>query len=115
MPPVLVLEDRWTLSATLRNLCAFLEIQVEQLDSDEPLLPFLQRCRPMAVTAPIEAAGQDGAHVLMTVARYDRGLPVLLLNDGGAALAGVPPTRSSTCGGCHACYGPPAADTGWPR
>ncbi len=36
MPLVLVLEDRWTLSATLRTLCAFLEIQVEQRDSDEP-------------------------------------------------------------------------------
>ncbi len=38
----------------------------------------------------MEAAGQDDAHVLMTVAQYDRGLPVLLLNDGGAALAGGP-------------------------
>ena len=89
MPLVLVVEDGCTLSEALRSLCAFLEIQVERLDSDEPLLPFLQRGRPMAVVAPMEAEGQDGAHVLMTVAQYDRSLPMLLLSEGDAALAGA--------------------------
>lgn len=89
MPMVLVMEDGSTFAEAVRSLCAFLEIQVERLDSDEPLLPFLQRCRPMAVIAPMEAEGQDGAHVLMTVAQYDRSLPVLLLSDGDPALAGA--------------------------
>jgi hypothetical protein len=89
VPLVLVLEDGWTLSEAIRGVCAFLEIHVERLDSDEPLLPFLQRCRPMAIIAPMEAEGQDGAHVLMTVAQYDRSLPVLLLSDGDPALAGA--------------------------
>lgn len=89
VPLVLVLEDGCALSEALRGVCAFLEIQVERLDSDEPLLPFLQRCRPMAVIAPMEAEGQDGAHVLMTVADFDRSLPVLLLSDGDPALAGA--------------------------
>lgn len=89
VPLVLVLEDGWALSEALRSLCAFLEIRVERLNSDEPLLPFLQRCRPMAVIAPMEAEGQDGAHVLMTVAQYDCSLPVLLLSDGDPALAGA--------------------------
>lgn len=86
---VLVLEDGEKLSGALRALCAFLDIAVERLDSDEPLLPFLQRCRPMAVVAPMDAEGQDGANVLMTVAEYDRSLPVLLLSDGDPTLAGA--------------------------
>lgn len=88
-PLVLILEDGWALSEALRGLCRFLEIQVERLASDEPLLPFLQQCRPMAVIARMDAEGQDGAHVLMTVAEYDRSLPVLLLTDGDPALAGA--------------------------
>ena len=89
MPLVLVLEDGCMLSEALRGLCAFLEIGIERLDSDEPLLPFLQRCRPMAVITAMEAEGQDGACVLITVANYDRSLPVLVLSDGDPALAGA--------------------------
>jgi hypothetical protein len=89
MPLILVLEDGQALSDALRDLCAFLQIQIERLDSDEPLIPFLQRCKPMAVIAPMETEGQDGAHVLMTVANYDRSLPVLLLSDDDPALAGA--------------------------
>lgn len=88
-PVVLVLEDEQALSNSLRDLCDFLEIRMERLASDEPLTPFLKRCRPMAVIAPMEAEGQDGAHVLMTVAEYDRSLPVLLLTDGDPRLAGA--------------------------
>lgn len=79
-PVVLILDDDGQLTDGLRHLCGFLEVRIERLNSDEPLMPFLKQHRPMAVVTPMDAAGQDGAHVLMTVARYDRGLPVLLLN-----------------------------------
>jgi hypothetical protein len=86
---MLVLDDDGILYEALCGLCGFFDVRVERIDSNEPLLPFLKRCRPMAVVAPLDSEGQDGAHVLMTVARYDRSLPVLLLGDGDAALAGA--------------------------
>ncbi len=89
VPLVLVLEDGQSLSDGLRELCNFLEVSVERIDSTEDLLPFLQRCQPMAVVATMDAAGQDGANVLMTVARHDPTLPVLLMTDGDPALVGA--------------------------
>jgi len=89
MPLVLVLEDRRERSATMRALCGFLNIAVDRIDCDEDLLPFLQRCRPMAVVAAMDAEGQDGGNVLKTVAQHDPTLPVLLMTDGDPALAGA--------------------------
>jgi hypothetical protein len=43
----------------------------------------------MAVLAAIEAAGQDGCHVMKTVADHDRSLPILLLTGGDPVLAGA--------------------------
>lgn len=88
-PLVLVVEDGQALSNAMRNLCGFLDVGIERLDSDEPLDPFLRRYQPMAVIAPMEAQGQDGANVLMAVAGHDATLPVLLLTGGDPALAGA--------------------------
>ena len=87
-PVVLILDDEGQLTDWVRHFCAFLEVRVERLNSDEPLMPFLKQHRAMAVVTPMEAPGQDGAHVLMTVAQYDRDLPVLLLHED-ARLAGA--------------------------
>jgi CheY-like chemotaxis protein len=89
VPLVLVVEDGEAMSAPLREICEFLNVAVERVDSDEDLLPFLRRCRPMAVVAAMEADGQDGANALMAVARHDPSLPVLLLTDGDPVLAGA--------------------------
>jgi hypothetical protein len=89
MPTVLVLEDGRCLSDGLRELCGFLDVVVERIDSTEELLPFLRCGRPMAVVAAMAAVGQDGANVLMTVARHDPTLPVLMITDGHPALAGA--------------------------
>lgn len=89
MPLVLVLEDRQEMSDALRALCGFLNVAMDRIDCDEDLLPFLQRCRPMAVVAAMDAEGQDGGNVLMAVARHDRSLPVLLMTDGDPVLAGA--------------------------
>ena len=43
----------------------------------------------MAVVAAMDAARQDGGNVLMTVARHDPSLPVLLMTDGDPRLAGA--------------------------
>jgi hypothetical protein len=87
MPLVLVLEDGQEISAEMQEICDFLEISVDRVNSYEELLPFLQRCRPMAVVAAMDAIGQDGGNVLMTVACHDPSLPVLLMTD--PALAGA--------------------------
>ena len=86
---VLALEDQPTLSAAMHEICDFLEIAIERIDSHEDLLPYLQRCQPMAVVAEMDAEGQDGCHVLMTVARHDRSLPVLLMTGRDASTAGA--------------------------
>jgi CheY-like chemotaxis protein len=89
MPLVLVLEDGQSLSDSLRELCGFLAVSVERIDSTENLLPFLRSGRPMAVVAAMAAEGQDGANVLKTVALHDASLPVLMMTDGNPALAGA--------------------------
>jgi hypothetical protein len=86
---VLALEDGWAMSDAMRQICDFLEISVERIDSNENLLPFLQRRRPMAVIATIDAEGQDGCNVLMTVAQHDPSLPVLLMTGIDPAAAGA--------------------------
>ncbi len=86
---VLALEDGWAMSDAMRQICDFLEVSVERIDSNEDILPFLQRSRPMAVIATMDAEGQDGCNVLMTVARHDPSLPVLLMLGPDPAVAGA--------------------------
>jgi len=89
MPLVLVLEDGHAMSEATREMCDFLDIAVERIDSESDLQPFLRRCQPMAVVAAMDAAGQDGGNVLKTVAQYDPTLPVLLVMDDDPTLAGA--------------------------
>ncbi len=86
---VMVLEDGRAMSDALRPVCAFLNVAVDRVDCTDDLLPSLQRCRPMAVVAAMDTAGQDGGHVLKTVARHDPSLPVLLMTDGDPRLEGA--------------------------
>jgi CheY-like chemotaxis protein len=89
MPLILVLEDGQAMSEAMREMCEFLDVTVNRIDSHEDLLPFLQGRRPMAVVAAMDALGQDGGNVLMTVARHDPSLPVLLVTNDDPALAGA--------------------------
>jgi hypothetical protein len=86
---VLALEDGWAMSDAMRQICDFLKISVERINSNEDLLPFLQLCRPMAVIATMDAEGQDGCNVLMTVAQHDPSLPVLLMTGADPVAAGA--------------------------
>jgi hypothetical protein len=89
MALVLALEDGREMSDAMREICDFLEISVERIDSNEELLPMLQRCQPMAMVAAMDAEGQDGCNVLMTVAQHDPNLPVLLITGADQAAAGA--------------------------
>ncbi|MBN8875597.1 MAG: hypothetical protein J0H67_22405 [Rhodospirillales bacterium] len=79
-PVLIVVESGETLTAALEELCAFLGIGVLQVrDPAPPLTRLLVRHQPIAVVAELEGEAQDGCHVLMTVARFDPTLPVLMV------------------------------------
>jgi hypothetical protein len=86
---VVVVEDGVSLSESFRMICECLGITVERIASQDDLGPVLRNRRPMAVVAAMDAMGQDGCHVLMTVAAHDRGLPVLLMTGPDPALLGA--------------------------
>lgn len=86
---VLVIEDRSDLSDAFRSVCDCLNVAVERMPSSDDLASILRHRRPMAVVAEMDAAGQDGCHVLMTVAAYDRDLPVLLITSDDPSLLGA--------------------------
>lgn len=88
-PTVLVIEDASKLGDALDGICECLGIAVERISSYDDLAVTLRRCRPMAVVAEMDAAGQDGCHVLITVAAFDQRLPVLIITGGDPTLLGA--------------------------
>ena len=86
---ILVIEDDFGLSNAFRNICECLNVAVERMPTQDDLGSMLRQRRPMAVVAEMDAAGQDGCHVLMTVATHDRDLPVLLIVGDEPALLGA--------------------------
>jgi hypothetical protein len=86
---VLVIEDGSDLSDAFRSVCECLNVAVERMPTEDDLGSMLRQRRPMAVVAEMDAAGQDGCHVLMTVAAHDRDLPVLLISGDDPALLGA--------------------------
>ena len=86
---VLVLEDDFGLSSALRDVCDCLNVAVERMPTEDDLGSALHRHRPMAVVAEMDAVGQDGCHVLKTVAALDRDLPVLLIVGEDPVLLGA--------------------------
>jgi Flagellar regulatory protein FleQ len=88
-PIVLVVEDDEEYSTALRAVCDCLDIVVERMPSHDDLGFLLTKRRPMAVVAAMDGVGQDGCHVLMTVAGYDPDLPVLLITNDDPAFLGA--------------------------
>ncbi len=86
---VVVVEDEPLWSLAILELCAFLDVRLTCISSEEDLAPVLRDRRPMAVLANIDGAGQDGCHVIKLVAAHDPDLPVMMLTGGDAALAGA--------------------------
>jgi ActR/RegA family two-component response regulator len=88
-PLLLIVEDGEETAAAIQPICDFLDIAVERLPSEHDLAGALRDYRPMGVVAHLDCQGQDGCHVMMTVAQHDRSLPVLLLTGEDSALAGA--------------------------
>ena len=86
---ILVIEDQSELSNAFRGICDCLNIVVERMPSSDDLASALRHRRPMAVVAEMDAAGQDGCHVLMTVAAHEPDLPVLLITGSDSTLLGA--------------------------
>jgi CheY-like chemotaxis protein len=86
---IVVVEDGTRLSEAIRMICECLGVAVERLSSRDNLSARLHDCRPMAVIAEMDAAGQDGCHVMMTIAAHDRSLPVLLITGPDPTLLGA--------------------------
>lgn len=88
-PLLLIVDDGDGITSTLQPICDFLDIAVERLPSEQDLASALRDYRPMGIVAHLDCHGQDGCHVMMTVAHHDRSLPILLLTGDDPALAGA--------------------------
>jgi hypothetical protein len=86
---VLVVDDDYAISSAFRSVCECLNVAVERMPTHDDLSSVLRQRSPMAVVAEMDAAGQDGCHVLMTVAAYDPDLPVLLITGDDPTLLGA--------------------------
>jgi hypothetical protein len=86
---VLVIEDNVDLSVAFRSVCECLDVAVERISTHDDLAMALRQYRPMAVVSEMDAAGQDGGHVLITVAAHDRDLPVLLITGDPVLLGAI--------------------------
>jgi hypothetical protein len=86
---LLVVEDDESTSAALQPICEFLDVAIERIPSEVDLGDVLREFRPMGVIAGLDCRSQDGCHVMITVADYDRTLPILLLVGRESWLAGA--------------------------
>jgi len=95
---VIIVSDDPSAGDTIDMICDFFGLAVELVPTDFDLWPFLQEFRPMAVIAHADGSGQDGFHVMRTVAEYDCAIPVMLLCGGDPVLAGAAEAVQEVCG-----------------
>jgi hypothetical protein len=88
-PLLLVMEDELQLLTALQCICDHLEIAVEHVPSEHDLGRLLKESNPVGVAAAFDCRGQDGCHVMMTVARHDRSLPMMLITGADPGLLGA--------------------------
>ena len=89
-PVIVVVQDDDERLGVLDSICECLGIAVERMSSNEDLAAKLRLHCPMAVVAEMDAEGQDGCHVLITIAKYDRTLPALIItNDDPVSLGAL--------------------------
>jgi CheY-like chemotaxis protein len=86
---VLIIDDGGLLFDAFHNICECLGVSVQRMPSRDDLGAALRTRRPMAVVAEVDAAGQDGCHILMAIAQHDIELPVLLLTGEDPAMLGA--------------------------
>jgi hypothetical protein len=85
-PLLVVVEDEPHLSEAFRSICECLNVAVDRVPLLDDLNVVLHARRPMAVATDLDTQNQDSRHVLMTIAAYDRRLPVLLIANGNPNL-----------------------------
>jgi DNA-binding NtrC family response regulator len=88
-PLLLVVEDDDATTAALQPICEFLDVAIERIPSQLDLANILREFRPMGVITELDCQGQDGCHVMITIADFDRTLPILLLTGDEPSLAGA--------------------------
>jgi hypothetical protein len=88
-PVVAVVEDGVAIAQELWRICEFLDIAVVRVPSYADLSGVLRAKDPMAVVCELDGSGQDGCHIMMTVASHDTTLPVMILTGDDPALAGA--------------------------
>jgi hypothetical protein len=86
---VAVVEDGIRISQELWAICEFLDIAVVHVPGRFDLNTVLRGQNPMAVVCELDGAGQDGCHVMKTVASHDRSLPILLVTGNDPFLTGA--------------------------
>jgi CheY-like chemotaxis protein len=86
---VLVVEDRPRLSRTVSYICEFLSLPMERVGSGTDLSALLEQKQPMAVVCELDGGGQDGCHVMKTVAMHDPALPIMLITGTDQMLIGA--------------------------
>ena len=88
-PLLLVVEDGVQLLTAVQCICDHLEIAVEHVPSEHDLGRLLKESNPIGVVAAFDCRGQDGCHVMITVARYDRSLPMMLVTGDDPKVLGA--------------------------
>ncbi len=86
---VAVVSDDPMTVENLAPVCEFLDVKMEVVSAGTDLSRVLREHRPMAVISDVEGEDQDGFHVMMLIARYNRDLPIMLLTGGDAVLMGA--------------------------
>jgi ActR/RegA family two-component response regulator len=88
-PSLLLLDDDPVVARQFEPICQFLDVSLEYVSPDANLNQKLRELNPMGVVAALDAAEQDGFHVMKLVAAYDPTLPMLVLTDDDPNLAGA--------------------------
>jgi hypothetical protein len=86
---VAVVEDGISMSRQIWEICEFLDIAVVRVPGHCDLGAVLRGRTPMAVVCELDGVGQDGCHVMKTVASHDPSLPVLMVAGDDPALWGA--------------------------
>ena len=88
-PSLLLLDDDPIVARQLEAICQFLDVSIEYVSPYMDLSQKLRERNPMGVVAALDAAEQDGFHVMKVVAAYDPTLPMMVLTDDDPILAGA--------------------------
>jgi hypothetical protein len=86
---ITVVEDGFGMSSELWAICEFLDVAVVRVPGTGDLAKALERHAPMAVICALDGVGQDGCHVMKTVACHDTTLPILIVIGEDTAIAGA--------------------------